>query len=72
MEVYLILVTAMTTLCGVSLGCTLYLLKLAKVKSEEAVTLASDMRTAYNAQTEVIETLVAKVTDLELGVRLRK
>lgn len=61
----------MTTLSMVSLGVSLYLNRLSQVKAKEAVTLAGDMRVAYNAQTEVVEMLVAKVADLETARRMK-
>jgi hypothetical protein len=61
----------MTTLSLVSLGVSIYLNRVSQVKAKESVTLASDMRVAYNAQTEVVEMLVAKVADLETARRMK-
>ena len=72
MATYLILCTFMTTLSLVSLGVSIYLNRVSQVKAKESVTLASDMRVAYNAQTEVVEMLVAKVADIETSQRMRK
>jgi len=55
----------------VSLGVSIYLNRVSQVKAKESVTLASDMRIAYNAQTEVVEMLVAKVADLETARRMK-
>jgi hypothetical protein len=55
----------------VSLGVSIYLNRVSQVKAKESVTLASDMRVAYNAQTEVVEMLVAKVADLETARRMK-
>lgn len=71
MATYLILCTFLTTLSMVSLGVSIYLNRVSQVKAKEAVTLASDMRVAYNAQTEVVEMLVAKVADLETARRMK-
>lgn len=71
MVTYLILCTFLTTLSMVSLGVSLYLNRVSQVKAKEAVTLAGDMRVAYNAQTDVVEMLVAKVADLETARRMK-
>lgn len=71
MATYLILCTFLTTLSMVSLGVSIYLNRISQVKAKESVTLASDMRVAYNAQTEVVEMLVAKVADLETARRMK-
>jgi hypothetical protein len=71
MATFLVVCTFLTTLSLVSLGVSIYLNRVSQVKAKEAVTLAGDMRVAYNAQTETLATIVARLADLETSLRMR-
>jgi hypothetical protein len=72
MATFIVVCTFLTTLSLVSLGLSIYLNRLSQVKAKEAVTLACDMRVAYNAQTETLAAVAARLADLETSMRMKR